>query len=122
LGEILFQASATQFERPGDTVTALGMGMLHATANLEARCRRTAPTDRNVKLRSGMHDHAMRLHVARDTHMLIGRVCNHAERIVANPTLDEVVVAALLGFTIEQLAELRSVAALNAQILQPTGE
>ena len=117
------RVAAPQFERPRDAVAALGMSMLHAPADAERCRRRTPPANRDRQLRSRMDGDAVRLHVARNAHVLIGRVRDHAEGIVADPAFDEVIACATLLLASDRRPQLdRSTRRTDPQIIEPRRE
>ena len=90
-GEPLPRTAAAQFHRPSHAIAALGMRVLHHALDAQRRRDRTAPTDDDAPIRRGMHGDAVRLHVAGNAHMLVGRVRQNAQGIRARPALDKIV-------------------------------
>ena len=116
--EALPGVPAPQFQRPRHAVAAFRMRVLHDALHAQRGCHRAAPADDYGEFRRRMDRDAVRLHVARDAHVLVGGIGEHAQSIRAGPSLDEIVA---LGF-LQLLRQVRINARLarsNAQAVEP---
>ena len=90
--EALARAAAAQFERPRHAIAATRMRVRHRRFDAQRRRHRTAPADGGRELLRGMHDHAVRLEIARNPHGLIGGIGQQQRRAVGAPAFDKIVV------------------------------
>ena len=68
-------------------------------ADSELAGDRTAPRYDRRQIRSRVRRNGVRLHLAGDVDGRIGRVREHAERVIPDPTFNEVVVRDVLGLS-----------------------
>ena len=69
-----------------------------------------------------MHGHTVRLHVARDAHVLVGRIRGEVWRVGRAPALDEIVARGAVDFVCEVTLDAHRAARADAQIIEPRGE
>ena len=80
--------------------------MLHKAFDLQRRGLRTLPTDSDLHARRWMNRNAVWFHVTGNSDRLIGRICNHAERVVAYPALNKIVIRCAGGSASQRRIDL----------------
>src|SRR5262249_35104520 len=83
--KLLASIAAPQFDRPGNTITALDVSMLDASLHANSCCHRTTPAGYYTKRRGGMHCDTVWFHVSRNAHVVIRRIGEHAQGLRPSP-------------------------------------
>ena len=118
--ELLGRGTATHFQRPGDTVAALGVGVRDRAGDRElVRGDRAFPGDHGSAIRGGMRGDAVRFHHAGNSHASVRGVRQHTQVLISAPSLDEVVVGRPLQLRRQQRFEFR---AAETEVIPPACE
>ena len=121
-GQTPSDRAAPQFQRPSDAIAALGVCMGHLRFDVHRRRDRTSPADRGPQRLRRMDGHAVRLHVARDPHVLVGRIGDQQRRGVCPPAVDEFVPRCLADLAREMPVDLERTAAADAEVIEPRSQ
>src|SRR5678815_445515 len=93
------------------------MRVLHDAVDAQRGGDGAPPANDDAQLGRWMHRHAVRLHVARNAHVLIGRIRNDAQGIGARPALDEIVILTALRLSRDVGIDARFAA--DAKTIEP---
>src|SRR5688572_8601761 len=82
-------SSAPKFERPRNPISAFGMRVLNCGSGPYSAAHWAHPADCRRQLRRGMDRDTVGLHVARNSNVLIRRICDQIRSAAFTPAIDK---------------------------------